>query len=121
MHVLAYMLRRGTASTHAVDLSMAVNRYTWPSEEAGRGPTRSTCTWENLQSCMQGLGWHGVELLAACRPFHSGTAGSRCTMCAHSCHVFAHTLTDKMSSHHMLGGTYARVGHAEDGVEKLQL
>jgi hypothetical protein len=36
VHVLASMLRRGTASTHLVDLSMMVNRYTWPSEEASR-------------------------------------------------------------------------------------
>jgi hypothetical protein len=34
------------ASTHVVDLSMMVNGYMWPSEEADRGPTRSTCTWE---------------------------------------------------------------------------
>ncbi len=32
-------LHIGKASTHLVDLSMAVNRYTWPSEEAARGPT----------------------------------------------------------------------------------
>jgi hypothetical protein len=38
----------------------------------------------------------------------------------HSCHVFAHALPDKMGSHHMLGGTYARVGHAGDGVEKCR-
>jgi hypothetical protein len=31
-HVLASMLRRGTASNHLVDLSMMVSRYTWPSE-----------------------------------------------------------------------------------------
>ncbi len=43
-HVLASMFRRGTASNHLVDLSMMVSRYTWPSEEAGRVPTRSTCT-----------------------------------------------------------------------------
>jgi hypothetical protein len=30
----ASMLRRGAASTHLVDLSIAVNRYTCPSEEA---------------------------------------------------------------------------------------
>ncbi len=40
---------------------------------------------------------------------------------AHSCHVFAHSLLDKMGRHHMLGGMYARVGHAGDGMEKLQI
>jgi hypothetical protein len=30
---------------------------------------------------------------------------------AHSCHVFVDALPDKMGSHHMLGGKYARVGH----------
>jgi hypothetical protein len=38
------------ASNHLVDLSMMVSRYTCPSEEAGRGPTKSTCTWENLRA-----------------------------------------------------------------------
>ncbi len=32
------------------------------------------------------------------------------------CHVFAHTLPDKTCRHHTFGGTYARVGHAVDGV-----
>ena len=49
-HMLASMFLRGTASNHLVDLSMMVNRYTWPSEEAVRGPTRSMCTWENLRA-----------------------------------------------------------------------
>jgi hypothetical protein len=42
VHVLASLLRRGTDSIHTcmVDLSMADKMYTWPSEEAGRGPTR---------------------------------------------------------------------------------
>jgi hypothetical protein len=51
-HVLASMFFRGTASNHLVDLSMMVSRYTCPSEEAGRGPTKSTCTWENLRAGM---------------------------------------------------------------------
>ncbi len=51
-HVLASMFLRGTASNHLVDLSMMVSRYTCPSEEAGRGPTKSTCTWENLRAGM---------------------------------------------------------------------
>jgi hypothetical protein len=59
VYVLASMFRSGRASTHQVDLSMAVNMYMWPSEEAGKGPTRSTCTWENLRAK-----WRGVELLA---------------------------------------------------------
>jgi hypothetical protein len=36
------MLRRGTASSHLVDLSMMVRRYVDPSAATGRGPTRST-------------------------------------------------------------------------------
>jgi hypothetical protein len=59
VHVLASMLRCGRASTHLVDLSMAVNRYRWLSEEAGEGTTRSTCARENLRAK-----WRGVELLA---------------------------------------------------------
>jgi hypothetical protein len=35
-------------SAHLVGLLMTVNRCKWHSEEAGRGLTRSTCTWENL-------------------------------------------------------------------------
>jgi hypothetical protein len=49
-HVLASMFLRGTASNHLVDLSMMVSRYTWPSEEAGRRPNKSSCTWENLRA-----------------------------------------------------------------------
>ncbi len=49
-HVLASMFLSGTASNYLVDLSMMVSRYTCPSEEAGRGPTKSTCTWENLRA-----------------------------------------------------------------------
>jgi hypothetical protein len=60
VQVLASMLRSGNASTHLVDLSMAVNRYTRPSEEAGRGPTRSTCTLENLRAGM-GMAWSGAD------------------------------------------------------------
>jgi len=48
MHMLASMLCRGTASTHLIDLSMMVNRFTWLSEETSRGPTRSTSKWKNL-------------------------------------------------------------------------
>ncbi len=51
-HVLASMFFKGTASNHMVDLSMMVSRYTCPFEEAGRGPTKSTCTWENLRAGM---------------------------------------------------------------------
>jgi hypothetical protein len=70
---MASMLRRGTASIHLVDLSMMVNRYTWPSEEAGRGPTGPRArgkTWVRAQ------GWRGEELQAACGFSPSGTAGS---------------------------------------------
>jgi hypothetical protein len=49
-HMLASMFLRGTASNHLVDLSMMVNRYTCPSEEAGSGPTKSTCMWENVRA-----------------------------------------------------------------------
>jgi hypothetical protein len=42
--VLASKLGSGMASTHQVNLSMMDNRYTWPSEEVGRGPIRSRCT-----------------------------------------------------------------------------
>jgi hypothetical protein len=59
-----------------------VSRYTWPSEEAGREPTRSTCTWENLRA---GMGM-------ACR----GAAGCLCTFplwhCWHSRHIAATSL-----------------------------
>jgi hypothetical protein len=49
-HVLASIFLIGTASNHLVDLLMMVSRYKWSSEEAGRGPTKSTCTWENLRA-----------------------------------------------------------------------
>jgi hypothetical protein len=39
---------RGVASNHLVVLSMTVKRYSRLSSEAGRGPTRSTWTCENL-------------------------------------------------------------------------
>jgi hypothetical protein len=39
---------RGVASNHLVVLSITVKRYRKPSSEAGSGPTRSTCTCENL-------------------------------------------------------------------------
>ena len=38
----------GMASGHLVDLSMIVKRYLKPSD-LGRGPTISTCIWENLR------------------------------------------------------------------------
>ncbi len=53
VHLLASMLRIDTAFIHLVDLSMAVNRYMWPSEESGRGATRSTGMW---RLCMPGPG-----------------------------------------------------------------
>jgi hypothetical protein len=82
------MLRSGRASTRLDDLSMAVNRYTWPSEEAGKGPTRSTYTRENLRTK-----WRGVELLAACGPFHACTAGSLGTWLP----LFANNLPEQCS------------------------
>jgi hypothetical protein len=59
VQMLASMLRSGTLSAHLVDLLMAVNRCKWRSEEAGRGPTRSTCMWENLRGGT-GMVWSGV-------------------------------------------------------------
>ncbi len=88
VHVLASMFRSGRASTHLDDLSVAVNRYSWPSEEAGEGPTRSTCTWENLRAK-----WRGVELLAACGHFHVRTAGSLGTWLP----LFANNLSEQCS------------------------
>ena len=46
-HSDAEIPARGIASGHLVDLSMHVKRYVNPCEE-GKGPTRSTCTCENL-------------------------------------------------------------------------
>jgi hypothetical protein len=43
-------VRSGKASTHLDELSMMTNRYLWPSEEEGRGPS----TWENLRA---GVEW----------------------------------------------------------------
>jgi hypothetical protein len=43
---------RGVASNHLVVLSMTVKRYSRPSSEAGRGPTKSTWTCENLREGM---------------------------------------------------------------------
>jgi hypothetical protein len=36
---------------------------------------------------------------------------------AHGCHVLAHTFPHKTCSHHVFGGTYARVSHVVHGVE----
>jgi hypothetical protein len=69
---LASMLQNGPSFTHLVNLSMAVYRYMWPSEEARRGPTRSMCMW---RICLPSQGCCGVELLAVCRPFPIGTVG----------------------------------------------
>ena len=52
---------RGMASSHLDDLSTMVNRYLNPSVEAGRGPTRSTCTWVKRRSGT-GTGWTGAVL-----------------------------------------------------------
>jgi hypothetical protein len=38
----------GVASNHLVVRSMTVKIYSQPSSETGRGPTKSTWTWENL-------------------------------------------------------------------------
>ena len=43
-------------SGHLVLLSTAVNRWVWPELEAGKGPTRSICTWENLLAGIS-MGW----------------------------------------------------------------
>jgi len=69
--VLASMLHRGTVLNHLVDLSMIVSRYMWPSEEAGRGTTRSTCTWENLRG---GMGMASIGAASCSEPSPSGTA-----------------------------------------------
>jgi hypothetical protein len=53
------MLQIGTAYTHLVALLLMANRYTWPSDEADRGPTRSTCMWENLRAG-SGMTWRGA-------------------------------------------------------------
>jgi hypothetical protein len=111
VHVLASMLRRRTASTHLVDLSMMVNRYTWPPEEAGRGPTRSTCTWEKC-ACR-----HRDGLMRSCRLLVNFPPLALLAVPAHGCHVPAHTFPDKTRRHHASGGTYARVSHALNGVE----
>ncbi len=47
---------KGTASSHLDDLSTIVNKYLNPSADAGRGPTRSTCTWVKRRSGT-GIGW----------------------------------------------------------------
>ena len=44
----AEVLASGTTSAHCMVRSMMVKRYVQPSE-AGRGPTRSTCTWLKQQ------------------------------------------------------------------------
>jgi hypothetical protein len=53
MHVVTSIIPWLT-SNHLVDLSI-VGKYAWPSDEAGRGPTRSTCTWKNLKGMVMGL------------------------------------------------------------------
>ena len=42
------MEAKGMASNHLLVLSMMVNRYRKPSLDVARGPTKSTCMWENL-------------------------------------------------------------------------
>ncbi len=108
VHVLASMLRRGTASTHPWTCQWRSTGTCglWPSEEAGR----STCTWENLNAGT-GMAWSG----AAAWLLVDLSTLALLAVAAHSCHVFA--LPDKMGSHHMLGGMYARVGHAGNSVE----
>jgi hypothetical protein len=54
----AEMLLRGTASSQRVVLSTMVKMYRNPSSEAGRGPTKSTCTWLNLR---RGIGMASTE------------------------------------------------------------
>jgi hypothetical protein len=41
-------------SNHLIDLSI-VAKYAWPSDEAGRRPTRSTRTWKTLKGMVIGL------------------------------------------------------------------
>jgi hypothetical protein len=48
--VEASMFLKGMASTYLVDLSIIVIKYTCPSSEEGRGPTRFTCTCSNLRT-----------------------------------------------------------------------
>jgi hypothetical protein len=103
------MLRRGTASTHLVDLSIMVNRYMWLSEEAGRGPTRSTCTWENLRAGV-GMAWRGAA--AACVPSPAGTAGRPSTWLPCPCQYLS---TQNVQSP-CVWWHYAGVGHAVNGV-----
>jgi hypothetical protein len=87
-HVLASIFFSGTASNHLDDLSMMVSRYTCPSEEAGRGPTKSMCTCENLRA---GNGLHrSCWLLVNLAPL------ALLARPAHGCYVLAHTLPHKM-------------------------
>jgi hypothetical protein len=110
-HVLASMLHRGLVSNHLVDLSMMVSRYTWLSEEAGRGPTMSTCTWENLRAGtgngLQGSCW----LLVNLSPL------TLLTIPAHGCHISVHALPHETCRYHPLGNKYARVHHVVVGLE----
>jgi hypothetical protein len=71
---------------------MMLSRYTCPSEEAGRGPTKTTCTWENLRAgtgmaCTGAAGcltlplwhcWHARHMAATSlpTPFHTKRAVS---------------------------------------------
>ncbi len=113
VHVLASMLRRGTASTHQVDLSMMVKRYTWLSEEAGSVPTRSMCTWQNLPAGT-GMTWRGAA--GYCGPSPVGPLALLVVL-AHSCQILTNTLQHKACGHHAFGGTYARLGHPVNGMK----
>jgi hypothetical protein len=107
---LASMLQSGTAFTHLVNLSMAVNRSMWPSEEASRGPTRSMCMW---RICLPAQGCCGMELLAVCRPFSIGTVGRFGTWLPFHCpHPPRHSM--EIPS---VGSSYASVCHTVDSVE----
>ncbi len=52
--------------------------------------------------------WDGVEW--SCWLLVDLSTLALLAVAAHSCHVFAHALPDKIGSHYMLGGTHARVG-----------
>jgi hypothetical protein len=87
----AEVLDKGMASAHLLVLSTIVNRWVKPSLEIGKGPTKSTCTCENLMAGM-GMGTTGalacvtilatehlwqsltIWLMKGCIPFHTNLA-----------------------------------------------
>ncbi len=100
VHVLASILRRGTAST-----------YPWACQWRSTGtlglPKRLAEDPPGLRAHGRSPGepacrdWDGVEWSCWLLVDHSTLALLALT--AHGCHVFSHALPDKMGSHHMLG------------------